>query len=278
MQDPIHLAINAQGNVYVGTATTTTPGLIRVFDATGKFVTAWGKSGSSDGEFAFLLGIGVDTEGNVYAADFNSVRIDKFDSTGKFLVGWATESPIGPSGLAVDPQGNVYIANHRTHDHHIQKFDSHGQLLAEWGSGGSGDGQIGAGANSGPEDLTVDRQGNVYVADKVNGRIEKFDTNGHFLATIGTPGTEGQGQISAPDDVAVDGHGNIYVTEHHFLEKFDPSGKFLVEWSIQSGPLQEAAEILVDAQSNLYTLADRDVYEPGATVPTRLLVLKKFSQ
>jgi tripartite motif-containing protein 71 len=262
MVDPIHLAMDPQGKIYVGSATPT--GLIRVFDPNGNFVTAWGKNGSGDGEFSFLLGIGIDSQGNVYAADFNSVRINKFDNKGKFLMQWATEQPVGPGGLAVDAQGNVYIVNHRTHDHQIQKFDSNGKLLAEWGSNGSGDGQIGAGGSSGPEDLAVDQQGNVYVADKVNNRIEKFDTNGNFLSTIGTLGSQGQGQMSGPGDITVDSQGNIYVLEANFLQKFDSNGELLTEWSLHTGPLQNAGEIMVDTQGNLYVNTD--------------VILEKFSQ
>jgi streptogramin lyase len=276
MQDPIHLAMDAQGNIYVGSATTT--GLIRVFDANGKFVTTWGKRGSGDGEFDFMLGIGIDLQGNVYVADFNRVRVNKFDSTGKFLMQWATEQPIGPSGLAVDTQGNVYVVNHRTHEHQIQKFDSNGQLLAEWGINGSGDGQIGAGGHSGPEDLAVDQQGNVYVADRVNNRIEKFDTNGNFLATIGTPGSEGQGQMSEPGDVTVDQLGNIYVLDAKFLQKFDPNGEFIAEWSLETDPLQDSGEVMVDAQGNVYVNATGDVYSTALKKNVRILVLKKFSQ
>jgi len=84
MSDPIHLAMGPHGDIYVGSATPT--GLIRVFDSNGHFVTAWGKNGAGDGEFDFLLGIGIDGHGNVYAADFNRVLINKFDGTGRFLL------------------------------------------------------------------------------------------------------------------------------------------------------------------------------------------------
>jgi len=261
MQDPIHLAMDPQGNIYVGSATAT--GLVRVFDPNGNFVTAWGKNGSEDGEFSFLLGIGIDFQGNVYAVDFNRVLVNKFDSTGKFLMQWATEQPIGPAGLTVDRQGNIYVVNHRTHAHQIQKFDSSGKLLAEWGINGNGDGQIGAGDHSGPEDLAVDQQGNVYVADRVNNRIVKFDTNGDFLATIGTPGSQGQGLMSGPSDVSVDQQGNIYVLEANFLQKFDSNGEFLAEWPL-TGPLENAGEVMVDTQGNLYVNTN--------------VILEKFSQ
>jgi DNA-binding beta-propeller fold protein YncE len=261
MQDPIHLAMDPQGNIYVGSATPT--GLIRVFDPNGSFVTAWGKNGPDAGEFSFLLGIGIDSKGNIYAADFNKMLVNKFDSSGKFLMRWATEEPVGPAGLAVDAQGNVYVVNHRKHDHQIQKFDSTGKLLAEWGSNGNGDGQIGAGDQSGPEDLAVDQQGNVYVADRVNNRIVKFDTNGNLLATIGAPDPKAQGYLSGPSDVTVDRQGNIYVLESNFLQKFNSNGEFLVEWSL-TGPLQNAGEIMVDTQGNLYVNTN--------------VILEKFSQ
>ena len=103
MRDPIHLAMGPQGNIYVGSATPS--GLIQVFDPNGKFVTAWGSKGPADGEFTFLLGIGIDPQGNVYAADFAKSQVNKFDSAGLFLLKWPTEQPIGPAGVAVDNQG-----------------------------------------------------------------------------------------------------------------------------------------------------------------------------
>ncbi len=260
--DPIHLAMSPDGNIYVGSATPS--GLIQVFDPNGKFVTGWGSKGSADGEFSFLLGLGIDPQGNVYAGDFSKARVNKFDGAGSFLLQWPTEQPVGPAGVAVDGQGNVFVVNHRTHDHQIQKFDASGELVAEWGSNGAGEGQIGAGASSGPEDLAVDGEGNVYVADRVNDRVEKYDGNGKFLATIGTPGTSGQGQLSGPGDVTVDGDGNVYVLDDAFLQKFDPSGAFLAEWSRGTGPLQNAGEVMADANGDLYVNTD--------------VLLEKFSQ
>ncbi len=262
LNNPIHLAMGLHGNIYVGSDTPS--GLIQVFDPNGKFVTGWGSKGSADGQFSFLLGIGIDPQGNVYAGDFDRTWINKFDSAGSFLLKWPTEQPIGPAGVAVDGRGDVFVVNHRTHLHQVQKFDASGKLLAEWGSNGSGEGQIGAGATSGPEALAVDRQGNVYVADLVNNRVEKYDGNGKFLATIGTPGSSGHGQLSGPGDVTVDGQGNVYVLDAAFLQKFDPNGAFLAEWSLDAGPLQNAGEVMADAKGDLYVNTD--------------VLLEKFSQ
>ncbi len=64
-----------------------------------------------------------------------------------------------PSGVAVDSSGKVYVADKR--NHRIQKFDSIGTYITQWGSYGSGDGQFWK-----PDGVAVGSSGNVYVADR----------------------------------------------------------------------------------------------------------------
>ena len=128
----------------------------------------------------------VDASGNVYVADINNDRIQKFDSSGGYLTNGAataaaTASSIYPRGVTVDAAGNVYVAD--TGNHRIQKFDSSGDYLGQWGSNGSGDGQF----NS------PDRRGQPtppaasMCSDSDNNRIQKFDSSGGYLAQWGTP-------------------------------------------------------------------------------------------
>ena len=98
-------------------------------------------------------------------------RIQKFDSRGKFLDTWDGGTGDGrfyePNGVAVDSQGNVYVAD--TSRSRIQKFDSEGNFLTKWGAFGSANGQFRY-----PGSVAVDSQGYVYVADAGNRRIQKF--------------------------------------------------------------------------------------------------------
>ncbi|MDO6391769.1 putative Ig domain-containing protein, partial [Pontibacter sp. BT731] len=87
------------------------------------------------------------------------------------------------------------------------KFDGQGAFLFQFGSEGSGEGQL-----SHPNGLTVDGQGNVYVADRFNHRVQKFDGQGAFLFQFGSEGS-GEGQLSHPYGIAVDGQGNVYVAD-----------------------------------------------------------------
>jgi tripartite motif-containing protein 71 len=97
----------------------------------------------------------------------------------------------------------------------------------EWGSPGDGPGQFRE-----PQDVATDAQGNFYVSDFSGHRIQKFDSNGNFLLSIGKEGKD-EGEFEQPSGLFVDGQGNIYVcdTFNHRIQKFDSGGKVLKVWS-----------------------------------------------
>ena len=80
------------------------------------FITKWGSLGSGDGQFNYPNGVAIDSSGNVYVADSDNHRIQKFDSSGGFITKWGSFGSEdgqlnGPSGVAVDSSGNVYVAD-----------------------------------------------------------------------------------------------------------------------------------------------------------------------
>jgi len=248
---------------------------IQKFDTNGKLLAMWGSYGDGDGQFVFRVepdhfgAVAIDGAGNMYVTDYNS-RVQKFDQNGTFLLKWG--SPGNGEGqfalhshmsVAVDAQGNIYVTD--TDNSRVQKFDGNGMFLLQWGSKGSDSGQFGEDQNwSGPEGIAVDAQGNVYVADPANQRIEKFDSNGNFLSQLGSKGT-GDGQFLNPADVTVDQQGNVYVTDAqqnvggqmNQISKFDSNGKFLWKWGetgLGLGMLNYPAGIAVDKQGNIYVV------------------------
>ncbi len=94
--------------------------------------------------------------------------------------------------------------------------------------GGEG---VGNGQFSRPRGLALDKRGNIYVADTGNARIQKFDTDGNFLASFGKPGSA-EGEIKEPNGIAIDDSGDLFVTDafNHKLVKMDASGNVLKEW------------------------------------------------
>jgi DNA-binding beta-propeller fold protein YncE len=127
-----------------------------------------------------------------------------------------------------------------------------GTYLTKWGSFGTRPGQFGSYVYG----IGTDADGNVYVADRGNQRIEKFDAGGAFLTMWGSHGT-GDGQFMRPVAVTADAAGNVYAVDlaPARIQKFTSDGTFLLAWgSDGSGPgeFDFPYGVDVDAGGNVY--------------------------
>ncbi len=100
------------------------------------------------------------------------------------------------------------------------------QLLTKWGSQGTSDGQF-----QSPFAIAADAEGNVYVADTFNHRIQKFAPNGALLTKFGSFGT-GDGQFNEPSGIDVGPNGNLYVADfqNDRVQVLTPSGAFVAKF------------------------------------------------
>ena len=263
----VDIALDRAGNLYVTTAS------IKKYDSEGKFVTQWGeKVGTGEGEFSLSTGIATDWDGNVYVDDFRNRRIQKFDSDGNFLMQWPTDRAGSPGSTVVDKDGNVFVSFFGSDEGNLQKYDPEGKLLLSWGGTGDGDGEF-AGRI---EDIAIDKDGNIYVTDSYNHRIQKFDNDGNFLMKIGGESSrEGHGTFTNPLGIGVDYDGNIYVVDNFFLQKFDAQGNFITQWSrTQGGELDRAGFLTIDENNDIYILARSKITNASGTFD--VLFIKKF--
>ena len=220
---PTGVAVDNAGNVYV---TDTDNNRIQKFTATGSFISQWGTYGTGNGQFEYPRGIVVDNANNaIYVVDQHNHRIQKFSLTGNFLLKWGSYDLLDgnrgdpgqldlPTGIALDTSGQVYVTD--TNNNRVQKFDSNGNFVGQWGSQGSGNGQF-----NNPTGIAVDQTNKVYIADTSNYRLQQFDTSGNYQGQWGTPGS-GNGQFLGPGGVAAAGPGEVYVTDvgNHRVQKF----------------------------------------------------------
>ena len=237
---PHGVALDRYENLYVADAGNN---MIRKIDTNGNVTTLAGStnSGSQNGQgtnarFSGPSGVAVDTTGNLYVADQNNNMIRKIDTNGNVITlagnnaitnaqGWSggyadgigTNARFsGPSGVAVDGSGNVYVADQD--NNMIRKIDTNGNVTTwagnntvtnAWGwSGGFIDGIGTNAAFSDPIGVAVDRSGNVYVADHFNSAIRKIDTNDVVTTIIADASI-----FHGPSGVAVDGSGNLFVAD-----------------------------------------------------------------
>jgi endonuclease YncB( thermonuclease family) len=237
---PWAAAVDGSGNVYVADVGNNT---IRKITSGGVVTTLAGSAanpqGSADGtgaaaQFNSPYGLAVDGSGNVYVADTFNNTIRKITSSGVVttLAGTAggagsTDGTAaaarfnGPSGVAVDGSGNVYVAD--TYNNTIRKITSGGAvttLAGTAGIAGSGDGTGAAARFNNPNGVAVDGFGNVYVADTNNSTIRKITPAGVVTTLAGTAGTGGSAdgtgaaaRFNNPNGVALDGFGNVYVAD-----------------------------------------------------------------
>ena len=121
-----------------------------------------------------------------------------------------------------------------------------------FGSAGTGSGQFNR-----PVAMAVDAAGNVWVADKENDRLEKFNPKGEYLAQIGSPGAS-NGQLNEPRGVAIDAAGNIWVADaaNHRIEEFSAAGAYIRQIgpgeSATDGTLQIPSGIAIGREGHIF--------------------------
>ena len=91
----------------------------------------WGSEGEANGQLSAVESIVVDSNNNIYVADFGNDRIQKFTKDGQFITKWGTSGSevgqfMGPAGLAVDSEDNIYVTD-RDNDR-VQIFTSNGNV------------------------------------------------------------------------------------------------------------------------------------------------------
>ncbi|PCJ66274.1 MAG: hypothetical protein COA58_05725, partial [Bacteroidetes bacterium] len=228
------VTVDTTGNVYVADAFNHR---IRRITPAGVVTTFAGSSaGSADGtgtaaQFNDPRGVAVDASGNVYVADRRNHNIRKISPAGVVTTLAGNSGSAGsadgtgssaqfryPHGVAVDVNGNVYVADHG--NHRIRKITPAGVVTTFAGSSqGYADGTGIAAKFNSPNGVAVDASGNVYVADVLNSKIRKISPAG-VVTTFADTST----LFGFPGGVAVDACGNVYIGDNATVRKITPTG------------------------------------------------------
>ncbi|MSU76932.1 MAG: 6-bladed beta-propeller [Gemmataceae bacterium] len=218
---PSGLSVDFDGNVIVSDSHYN---CVRVYSPEGNLIrTIGGELGTKPGQLSYISDAVRDKAGNFYLSEFGDTqRISKFDTDGKFLHCWGEPGGEREVGTSIQPAATGHFAHIRA--------------------------------------MTIGPDGNLYIADRCNHRIQVFTTDGAFVRTFGSAGS-GIGELSYPNDVACppDGSEFLYVVEfgNHRVQKFTLTGESLGTWGGPGrgpGQLSSPWAAAVDSRGRVHVL------------------------
>lgn len=198
---------------------------VLVFDNAGNILYHFGEEGTKEGQFKFPYGISIDDKGRVFVADMYNGKISIHDEKGKFIEYFAQQTMTdkklsSPAALRII-DNKVYVTDIQANK--VFVLDMKGKLLLEIGTAGKDPGEFIA-----PNGITADGDGNIYVMDTGNQRVQIFDKTGKFKKIVnGSNDGKGESVFVNPRGIGIDSRGIMYVVSNltHIVYGFDKDGK-----------------------------------------------------
>ena len=247
--EPMGIAVSDDGTrVYVSDYAQLS---VFVFDFAAKTFLDIGK-----GTLGRPMGVALDNDENVYVVEQEKKGVIVFSRSGEKIRFITDPSVEKPGGIAIDRQrGKIYLvdtAHTKSVAHTVKIFDMQGRLIGELGHDkGGAEGQF-----LFPTYASVDRQGNVYITDTLNSRVQMFDADGKYVKRFGERGNS-WGMFDKPKGVATDTFGNVYVVDSGWsnVQIFNQKGQVLLFFGGRGpipGMLQNPSPIAIDANNRIY--------------------------
>jgi len=264
---PVDMTIDTSGNFFINNNfIAPNEPVVQKFDSSFIQTNEWKGNGSFGNSVSGPMGIGINTGNDVFVADTDNNRIQKFTSSGTFvysLTPGPTQGPFSsPKDVASEATGKFYVAD--TGNSRVMKFDSNGVFT--WTVGlptpTSGGPTPLPNSTPAPFGITVGSDNKIYVADVGYHRIQRFDANGNYEASWGGYGSADSStipQLDKPQGMAIDSAGNIYVadTGNNRIQRFDQNGTLAtrVVWGsygTQDGNFDQPRNVVVDPQNRVF--------------------------
>jgi DNA-binding beta-propeller fold protein YncE len=254
LAQPYGLATDSKGNLYIADNKV---GAVFIFDTTTRDLTMI--KNKIDAHFVRILGLAMDDNDRLFVSDAGLKHVIIFNAQHKpedVIADGISE----PSGVAIDTQNRLlYVADVALDQVLVYDADSL-KLLRKIGTTGKNHELTTPGDFAKPTGVAVDKDGNLYVADTLNDRIEVFDADGAFIRTWGKNG-DGPGYFGRPKGVTVDSDGHVWVADgmQDRVQVFTNDGQLCIAMGghgLLPGQFQGLTNVAADNRRNMIFTAE----------------------
>ena len=248
---PYGLAVNSKGELYVADQKV---GAIFIFNTETKDVTLI--RNGYEGTFGLINGVALDDDDRLFVTDGKLRRVLVFDKSNK-VVDQIKDGLIDPVGIAIDTENRqLYVVDTQADQVIVYDADSLKEKR-RIGTGGKHHELTTPGDFSAPTEIAIDKDGNIYVTDTMNYRVEIFDADGNFISQFGRH-CDGPGCFAHPKGIGLDSDGHIWVADPmlDLLQAFDREGQLLGVVGGHGGLLGQFSSldgVYIDKNNRIFT-------------------------
>jgi sugar lactone lactonase YvrE len=248
---PYGMAVDSKGRLYVADGKV---GAVFIFNTETRDVEMI-KHGI-DAEFGRILGLFIDDSDQLFVTDGVKHHVLVFDANHKLRSQFGDAVLKGPCGIAIDFENRfIYIADTELDQVLVFDADTY-KLLRRIGTTGKQHTLTSPGDFSKPTNVAVNQQGDLYVTDTFNDRVEVFDADGTFIRAFGKNG-DGPGDFARPKGIAIDPDGHVWVADAMLcrLQVFTPEGRLLMgmgEFGQKPGQFQSLTGLAIDKNNRIF--------------------------
>jgi sugar lactone lactonase YvrE len=224
------VAVDSKGKIYAGDQAVAA---VFIFDPEDKEHVEMISNGKQ-ASFGMIAGLAMDDDDRLFVADTKLRHVLVFSPKHEQITVFGSDVLVRPSSLAIDRENRFLYVVDAGNDV-VQVFDADTfKLLRHLGKPSHKHDQTDPGTFSLPEGVAVDNDGNVYVTDTFNDRVQIFDADGAFMSMFGKNG-DGPADFERPKSIAIDGDGHIWVVDagQNRVKVFNQQGRLLIYFGEQ---------------------------------------------
>ncbi len=251
LAEPYGMAVDSKGSLYVADQRV---GAIFIFNTETREVQLI--KNKTHGHFVRIIGLAMDDNDRLFVSDpgLNHILVFNAKHESEDVI---TDGLVSPGGMAIDVENRLlYVADIEQDQVLVYDADTL-KLKRRIGTGGHKHELTTPGDFARPTAVAVDQEGNLYVADTLNNRIEIFDGDGKFISTFGKAG-DAPGYFSRPKGVAIDSDRHIWVVDgmQDRVQVFNQEAQLLISFGghgLLPGQFQGLVGIAIDKTNRVFT-------------------------